>query len=53
MARRPTIRLDLVRQRWRRSSFHGALLGIGAVTAATAGIGLICALVALVVALTY
>jgi hypothetical protein len=51
MIRRPPMRL--LRDRWRRSPFHGGLLGIASVALATVAVGAVCAGIALVVALIY
>lgn len=53
MPRRPPIRLERLQQRWQQSPFHGGLLGIFSVAVATAAIGALCALIALVVTLVY
>jgi hypothetical protein len=51
MARR--LPAQLVRDRWRRSPFHGGLLGIASVALATVAVGVVCAGIAFVVALIY
>jgi hypothetical protein len=51
MAIRPP--MELVRDRWRRSPFHGGLLGIASVALATVAVAVVCAGIALVVALIY
>ena len=53
MPRRPKVGVDSLQQRWGGSGLAGGLLGIASVIAATAGIGLVCALIALIVALVY
>lgn len=42
-----------IRARWRRSPFHGGLLGIASVALATVAIGVVCAAITLVVTLIY
>lgn len=51
--RRPDIDVDTLRQRWETSPFRGGVLGILSVAVATAGIGALCTVIALVVALIY
>lgn len=53
MPDRPYVRVSHLRDRWQHSPFHGGLLGIASVAAATVAIGVVCALVALVVSLIY
>lgn len=53
MQRRPYIRMEAIRRRWEESPFHGGMLGIASVAAATAGIAIVCTVIALIVTLIY
>lgn len=49
MPRRAQPDIDRLREFWRRSPFHGGLLGIASVALATVAVGAVCAVVAVIV----
>lgn len=49
MPRRAQPDIDRLREVWRRSPFHGGLLGIASVALATVAVGAVCAAIAAVV----
>lgn len=53
MPRRPDVGVETLRKRWQGSPVIGGMLGIASVAAATAAIGLVCGLIALIVAVIY
>lgn len=53
MPRRPFVRIETLQERWQESPFTGGVLGIVSVALATAAIGAVCAVIALVVSLFY